>query len=395
METITKCWQDETGGSSDFENLVFPDGKYWKTCTVEVAGTKGTSNFEVCVNMGGLSNSYSFSLGNGKTKKLICQVENCCPITVTGKLSRPWSSFEGAGGKVKVTCEYSRDFNPSRWMNELKDDLSLTQVNIPGTHETCARYGTALAECQSLNISEQLTKGIRFMDIRCRHINDSFAIHHGLVYQKINFDQVLDQCGDFLGAHPSEFILMSVKEEYDPEGNKNTFEQTFDQYIGRKTNLFFLENRLPKVAEVRGKIVILRRFPIKDENLKRGIDLSDWKDNTSFTITLQDKSKVIVQDRYVYDIFGGKDYKWNAISTLLDAARKDTGVSSLCLNFSSATGLSAGNPVANPRYVANEINPLLSQYLYKNPKGRSGIIAMDFPGTDLIFKIALSNLMSY
>ena len=70
--------------------------------------------------------------------------------------------------------------------------------------------------------------GVRYLDIRCRHFHNTFEIHHGSIYQKINFDQVLEQCFTFLNNHPSETIIMSVKEEYNPEGNSRSFEATFN-----------------------------------------------------------------------------------------------------------------------------------------------------------------------
>lgn len=99
------------------------------------------------------------------------------------------------------------------WMKWVPDATSLSQLSIPGTHDSLAFYGGDLAQTQTLDLTEQLNAGIRAIDIRCRHIEDVFAIHHGVIFQKTYFGNVLDDATAFLQAHPSETIVMRVKEE--------------------------------------------------------------------------------------------------------------------------------------------------------------------------------------
>ena len=83
------------------------------------------------------------------------------------------------------------------WMPSLNGTLPISQYSIPGTHDSGARFDPALApgtaKCQDLTIAQQLDAGVRFLDIRCRHIDDGFTIHHGEVYQNINFNNVLER----------------------------------------------------------------------------------------------------------------------------------------------------------------------------------------------------------
>lgn len=118
------------------------------------------------------------------------------------------------------------------WMGSVADNTNLAALSIPGTHDSGARTEpvSGTAKCQNLSIREQLDAGTRFLDIRCRHIGDAFAIHHGSIYQNLNFTDVLTACYSFLAANPTETIVMCVKEEYDPTNNTRTFEQTFDSY---------------------------------------------------------------------------------------------------------------------------------------------------------------------
>ena len=86
------------------------------------------------------------------------------------------------------------------WMHSLNDDVSLSQLSIPGTHNSGARYETwpGTSQCQDLSIDEQLEAGVRFLDIRCCHRNNTFRIYHGMEDQHLSFDDVLDTCISFL-----------------------------------------------------------------------------------------------------------------------------------------------------------------------------------------------------
>jgi 1-phosphatidylinositol phosphodiesterase len=112
---------------------------------------------------------------------------------------------------------------PQNWMEEIDDNLLLSQITIPGTHDTCALYGGDLPICQTLSIIDQLKHGVRALDITCRHYQNTFPIHHDRFYQNIDFGDVQESCIYFLRAFPSETILMHIKEEYDNEGNTQTF----------------------------------------------------------------------------------------------------------------------------------------------------------------------------
>ena len=55
----------------------------------------------------------------------------------------------------------------ANWMGELPDDVYLSEITIPGTHESAARYvmiGYAL-RCQETSIADQLNNGYRYLDL--------------------------------------------------------------------------------------------------------------------------------------------------------------------------------------------------------------------------------------
>lgn len=258
------------------------------------------------------------------------------------------------------------------WMTVLSDNTSIAALSIPGTHDSGARVEpvSGTAKCQNLTIAEQLEAGIRFLDIRCRHIGNAFAIHHGSVYQNLNFNDVLLACNTFLGNHPGEVIVMSVKEEYDASGNTRTFEQTFDSYVQQYSNRWSLGAAVPTLGQVRGKIVLLRRFGVT--STPKGIDATSWGDNTTFTIN-NGNATLKVQDQYVVP---DNNVKWNNISALLtDAATQSNNT--LYINFASGYK-SLIFSIPSITTVSAAINPKITNYFTTNTHGRYGVVLMDF-----------------
>ncbi|MFJ4920825.1 phosphatidylinositol-specific phospholipase C [Streptomyces sp. NPDC088725] len=146
----------------------------------------------------------------------------------------------------------------SDWMGGLGDGTALNQLTIPGTHDSGATVGGLYVACQETGIAEQLNSGIRFLDVRCRAFENAFPIHHEAFYQNLNFDDVLGACRDFLQAHPSETVLMRVKQEYSTESDAE-FRRIFDTYLDDKgwRSLFWLDSALPALGEARGRVVLL------------------------------------------------------------------------------------------------------------------------------------------
>jgi 1-phosphatidylinositol phosphodiesterase len=276
-------------------------------------------------------------------------------------------------------------YTGSDWMGSIDGNKSLAQLSIPGTHDSCARYepfpGTAI--CQKLTIADQLTAGIRYLDIRCRHYYDAFAIHHGSVYQHMNFDDVLNACISFLESHPTETIIMSVKEEYNAANNTRTFEQTFDSYVAKNPDKWYMTATIPNLSQVRGKIVLLRRFGAN--TLPKGINAANWADNTTFTI-INDSANLKIQDQYVVP---DNNAKWTNIQNLYNEAKTQNS-NWLYINYTSGykSGF-LGIPVITT--VSNFVNPKIATYFTANKSGRFGISAMDFADANKCSLIITTN----
>lgn len=152
------------------------------------------------------------------------------------------------------------------WMKYLAGTAKISELSIPGTHGSIALHGKTvfdedLVRNQRMSIETQLQAGIRYLDIRARRTGSSFAMHHGAVYQKLMFGDVLNQVQSFLQAHTYETVLMRLKEEHYAESGSLSFEEIFKGYKNNYSGLFWTPtSQNPILDEVRGKIVLLQDF---------------------------------------------------------------------------------------------------------------------------------------
>ena len=102
------------------------------------------------------------------------------------------------------------------WMRRIPDDTKLSQLSIPGTHDTMTSHnndfcigGTGyLGWCltQEWHLKEQLEHGVRFIDIRIQESEKEFFIYHGPVYLDVTLEQVFKILIQFLKNHPTETV---------------------------------------------------------------------------------------------------------------------------------------------------------------------------------------------
>ncbi|MBT2444197.1 phosphatidylinositol-specific phospholipase C [Streptomyces sp. ISL-36] len=241
------------------------------------------------------------------------------------------------------------------WMAGHGDPTPLQKLTIPGTHDSGARFGGPWVACQNTTIAQQLDSGIRFLDVRCRVTGGSFAIHHGAYYQNMMFGDVLVACRDFLAAHPSETVLMRVKQEYS-EDSDAAFRQIFDDYLDVRgwRSLFRIGTGLPLLGEARGRVVLLAD--------NAGLPGLRYGDGTFFDI----------QDDYMAE----PGAKYPKIESHFRKAATQPG--RLYVNYVSTAAL------LPPRWNSDRLNPNVHSFLDGGEatgwKGL-GIVPMDFPNT--------------
>ncbi|QQT26686.1 phosphatidylinositol-specific phospholipase C domain-containing protein [Sphingobacterium spiritivorum] len=276
------------------------------------------------------------------------------------------------------------------WMSQLDDNKLLSEITIPGTHDS----GTytlgdgpidSAAKCQTQSIAEQLNNGIRFLDIRLARGTDNDGVlwlYHGgsraiSVALDLTFEQVINDCIHFLDKNPQETIVMSVKKEFGDEIHdwvKSTIEKRTDW----NQRWWLSNNKNPALKQIRGKIVLFRRFDMADF----GLDTQGgWPVDSEGPLS-HHNINFYVQD--VYSSWSDDDdrkEKFNVhVKNCLIKASEDNK-NTIYINFASATGFLGGllPLTTNPRDMADTVLPLFHQYLSETTPARYGIIPMDFP----------------
>lgn len=261
------------------------------------------------------------------------------------------------------------------WLQNIDDTKKIHEITIPGTHDSCTfASDLSYVQCQNQTIHEQLKFGIRFLDIRCKAVDNKFHPYHGSIRLGLDFkEDVRDVCINFLRDHPSEFIIMSIKKEGSPSDSDLSFDDILKNYIKGHDNYFYTKHittgNFPTVQEVKGKIVIFSRY----SGNTIGVDGYHWKDNQLFK---NQTVKLRVQDQYKVEHLSKK---WSSVKDALEEAPKHYG-DYLYLNFCSGVGDSLKSPFL-PQTVADVINSNLLIHTGKRKNNRYGIVIMDFPST--------------
>ena len=266
----------------------------------------------------------------------------------------------------------------SSWMGQLPDDRSLSRLSIPGSHDSGATLSVAdlSGKCQDSSIGEQLNFGVRFFDVRLKNYRDSLYVYHGFINENQTFSHVLSQMTAFLGAHPTEGILLSAKKEQSDSEASESFEQVLQKEIAKAPNLWLIGRDLPaNLGAIRGKITLISRYPGNSIGLDAYGDEA-WKsdvDGTSiFTV-----SHLRVQDHYQ---LSDNAAKWSDLTTLLSEASADTSDSLLYLNFFSGY-LTQGFPPTYSLSTAKFINPRVLNH--ELPSLHPGVLICDFVTAEL------------
>ncbi|KAL8950120.1 MAG: hypothetical protein Q9222_003820 [Ikaeria aurantiellina] len=201
----------------------------------------------------------------------------------------------------------------SSWMRSLQDDTPLSALSIPGTHNspTCHRALPSV-RCQATSPPEQLENGVRFFDIRVQPeapldpTKDGLILVHGVFPISLTGNKylrdLLKEVYTFLDRNPTETVIMSIKREGTGNATDAQLSRILKDHYAHDLSRWFTAPRVPYLGEVRGKIVLVRRFSL-EEALKQewgghgwGIDAENWADNTPNAMC--PSGDVCVQDFY-------------------------------------------------------------------------------------------------
>lgn len=285
----------------------------------------------------------------------------------------------------------------NNWMKDIDSAKDLFAINIPGTHDCVTKYVqlSHISKTQDLTISEQLEIGVRALDIRVASKGERLKMVHGIAKafntpnkfgRQMDLEDVLSQCYSFLKQNPTETIIFLFKNDSNKE-NEKCFNNLFNTYLKGNENKWFLENRVPTLGEVRGKIYLIRRCKMENRpeytSKNTGLDFSRWVEQDTAVpepLTLETKGDhnavFIIQDRFKYK----PEERWSeCLKPFLDKATPFDGT--YIINYTSTAGGFKG-PKRNSQYL----NPHIMKYPF-NSKNYYGTVYFDFPTPELMMKI--------
>lgn len=290
--------------------------------------------------------------------------------------------------------------NPSDWMGKVADDKLISEINIPGTHDSAAQFVAfpLITRTQSMTVADQLEIGVRYFDFRFIKTANGFVAAHGKIYCKVNRNvfapsltakEIADCCIGFLEKHPNEAILFQLKEDSGGAG-KDFYTEFYSNVIKENEEKWFLENRIPTLGEARGKIVLLRVVSVNKDLFSEkdsGIDMSsypyvgskkvyDYRLESISELNGKEYAKMFVQDSYKLQM----KKKWNAVKGFFES---DPDGKNFNICFLSCTGFFL--PFLNAKYV----NKKFLEYSSENKV--HGIIAMDYADEEICEKIYSTN----
>ncbi|KAH7340197.1 PLC-like phosphodiesterase [Rhizoctonia solani] len=229
---------------------------------------------------------------------------------------------------------YARDgtrvlFLPQRdmstFLSETEDERLLSDVVLPGTHDSLAFYGWPVSQCQSPNqpLFTQLMSGIRLLDVRLSVVDGVLMAYHGAAPQRTSFSAILHTLHHFLQERPQECLVVSLKQEDYEYTSPKVFSRLVREEIERGEGgmaMWWLENRVPRLGEIRGRCIMLSRFGGDGEEWEHGLEgmgihPTTWPDSR--------------QDGFEWDLKGTtvRTHDWYRIPGLLALPEK----ASLCM----------------------------------------------------------------
>lgn len=351
------------------------------------------------------------------------------------------------------------------WMATAPDDWSLARLAIPGTHDTLTHRIDLLGyRCQNAGLYEQLAAGVRYLDVRARvqvqppsSSGDSspkanpLGIYHASVYTGYEFADVAQTVFAFLEAHPSETVIMRLKEEAlplngsvsDPPGPAKDagqfaidatvtppFLEAWDNYrlhdprtsAGLAKYLYRFNTsddpafqtpppaHIPTMGALRGKILILQEFPYFPVSYLAAPPGSvPW-----YGLPWELSSRLLeIEDYWQTLDLQALDDKWDAVRDNLQAAAKNATVSEntdiplFLSHLSASVGVTPIDAAAGPTNRSVEgINDRTGRWLergddlaeswetgkpHTGPYTPVGVVMADFPGRRLIDAILRRN----
>lgn len=325
--------------------------------------------------------------------------------------SNAWTTRFKPAAKTKIILPAipSTSQVGNNWITPLDDNIYVSQLSIPGTHDAATGDGTtiSLGKTQELTLDQQFEIGIRAFDLRPAVSNGDLILCHGKVATTFRWDQVMERFKYYLSEHPGEFIIAFIRHEDEYDNNNSNWGsimqgklESLKSEINPKTNESYTADFKPDltVGELRGKILFLCRDWTKynDEGPvvggytgwshgPSGAEVSIYSRSDSGTMNIQDcyGPSEDGQSKW-YNPSKFPEIKWNGIKSLLDKSMSFHTNPSLANRWSvnHTSGYTSWISTTDG-YRENAANNNIKLYNYINSSswcGSTGIVLMDFVG---------------
>lgn len=281
----------------------------------------------------------------------------------------------------------------NNWMEDVDGNKRLSELSIPGTHDSAMFSGTGIAwvfgqawaKTQHLDTETQFKQGMRFFDLRA---NSDLYLVHGAAYSNLRLEQFFEKAKTFFAQHPSETIVIRMKDENIDVNNTQqnqvianklrTMLEKHSSILWRNTLNSSRAN--PTLNELRGKIFIINHWHHKI--------FSDQK----YGIFVNGRNNLVWQDQYDNPP-NEKIRYWelmqnNITDVANNFAEQNANNDSIFINF---TSLAHGG--SQPWSTAKEVNPRILTLMRDNQNvwHHFGIVPLDYAGDSIVLNIVRQN----
>ncbi|VEU71174.1 hypothetical protein [Mycoplasmopsis glycophila] len=288
---------------------------------------------------------------------------------------------------------YDTKLQFSDWMSNVNGNKRITQLSIPGTHDSAMFAGwsgfiwpsaKAWAKTVEWDFNKQLKAGIRFFDLR---LASNMWFYHGSICSTSEFAPVMNLFANFLKAHPGETLIIRLKAENEnldrmSDSAKKDWTNKIMKVLSSSnvaphvysnpTNGPFLN---PTLNELRGKMFFFNNMtPVMGAYRKFG---AYWGDNDT----------MMLQDQYATE----EEQKLHLVYTSLNLSNiqenDENERNRLIINFTSR---SKNN--SQPWRTSQPINKAVFNYLKSNQQLlRTGVLVFDYPGDAVLEEVVKRN----
>lgn len=277
--------------------------------------------------------------------------------------------------------------NYNEWMASVSGNKLISHFSIPGTYSSLS-YGqnAVMYRYQSLSISQQLDAGVRYLDFnaiaRKQGIYVAFGPKGEIVGKRDEFRNTIEIIQKFLKKNCTETVIVSVHEV---DQDIEFFRKRVSSFIEEYHNLIYTKDSVPYLDDVRGKIVLVRRFDTS--GIQLGINMyNGWPvDGTGY---------------FKYKALNGVEYKFSVQNNYYPVSYEEKYVSiykEMCLAkdndafFVNLSGITPQAIINSMEQYAIYVNERMARDISNLGATRNyGSLLLVYPTITLVHQVALT-----